>query len=78
MATEREIPDETVPPAGEPVHLPGATMLPVVVAAGITLMLVGVVVSVPLSALGLVITVVAIVRWVREVRVDMAELPDQH
>lgn len=78
MASEREIPDETVPPAGESVHLPGPTLLPVVVAAGITIVLVGVVLSFALAAIGVLITVVAIVRWVREVRADMAELPQQH
>jgi Flp pilus assembly protein TadB len=78
VASEREIPDETVPPAGESVHLPGPTLLPVVVAAGITIAVVGVVLTPALAALGLLITVVAIVRWVREVRADMAELPQEH
>jgi hypothetical protein len=78
VASEREIPDETVPPAGEPVHLPGPSLLPVVVAAGITLAIVGVVISPPLAALGFLMAVAAIVRWVREVRADMAELPQEH
>jgi hypothetical protein len=78
VASEREIPGETVPPAGEPVHLPGPSLLPVVVAAGITLAIVGVVISPPLAALGFLMAVAAIVRWVREVRADMAELPQEH
>jgi len=78
VAPEREIPNETVPPAGEPVHLPGPSLLPVVVAAGITVVLVGVVLSPMLAGLGLLVTVVAIARWIREVRADIAELPQEH
>lgn len=78
MAREREIPDESVPPAGEPVHLPPPSLLPVVVAAAITLAIVGVVLSLPMTALALLVTVVAIVRWVRDTRADLAELPAEH
>lgn len=78
MAEDREIPHDAAPPAGEPVHLPGPSLLPVVVAAGITLALVGVVVNFAITAIGLLITVVAIVRWVRDVREDISELPLEH
>jgi hypothetical protein len=78
VAEEREIPHDAAPPAGEPVHLPGPSLLPVVVAAGITLALVGVVVSLAVTAIGVLITVVAIVRWVRDVREDISELPLDH
>jgi len=67
-----------VPEVGEPVHLPGPSYLPVVVALGITLMVVGVVVSPIIVAIGTLITVVAIVRWVRAAREEMGELPLEH
>ncbi len=70
--------EEVVPAATEQVHLPGPSYLPVVVAAGVTLAVVGVVISFFVLALGLIITVVGIVRWVRETREDMAELPREH
>ena len=70
--------EEVVPPAAEQIHLPGPSYLPVVVAAGVTLAVVGVVISFAVLAIGLIITVVGIVRWVRETREDMAELPLEH
>jgi type IV secretory pathway TrbD component len=66
------------PPAGEAVHLPGPSYLPVIVAVGIAIAVVGVVQSWVIVALGLVITVVAVWRWVRETRDDVAELPLEH
>jgi hypothetical protein len=67
-----------VPPAGEAIHLPGPSFLPVIVAAGITITLVGVVLNWVVFGIGLAITVVSIVRWVRETREDIADLPLEH
>lgn len=67
-----------VPPAGEEVHLPGPTLVPVITAFGITLALVGAVLNLYITAAGVIITVVAIVRWVRDTRHDIAELPLEH
>jgi len=66
------------PPAGEPVHLPGPTYLPVIVAAGVTIAVVGVVLWWILVVIGLLITVVALWRWIGDTRRDMAELPLEH
>jgi hypothetical protein len=66
------------PPAGEAIHLPGPSYLPVVTAAGVTLAVVGVVLSWVLVALGGVVTLISLWRWIRETRQDMAELPLQH
>jgi type IV secretory pathway TrbD component len=66
------------PPAGEPVHLPGPSYLPVVTAFGLTLAVTGVVLSWILTGLGLVITVVAVWRWIRDTRRDISELPLEH
>lgn len=78
MAERIERQQEPVPPPGEPVHLPGPSMLPVLTALGITLVVVGVVISWTVVAIGLVITLVAVIRWIRETRRDMAELPLEH
>ena len=67
-----------VPPRGEEIHLPDPSYLPVVVAAGTTLALVGVVINFALAAIGVLITVVATVRWVRQTREEIAELPLEH
>jgi type IV secretory pathway TrbD component len=66
------------PHAGEPVHLPGPSYLPVVTAFGLTLTVTGVVLSWILTGLGLVITVVAVWRWIRDTRRDISELPLEH
>jgi hypothetical protein len=66
------------PPAGEPIHLPGPTYLPVITAAGIMIAVIGVVIWWVLVVIGLVVTIVAIWRWIRDTRRDMAELPLEH
>jgi hypothetical protein len=66
------------PPAGEEIHLPGPTLIPITTAAGITLMVIGTTISWYLSILGLIITVWAIVRWIRDTRRDVAALPEEH
>jgi hypothetical protein len=78
MADAPQTPDEGVPPAGEPVHLPGPSYLPAVTALGITLALVGIVITWAITAIGVIITVVAITKWIRETREDISELPLEH
>jgi Flp pilus assembly protein TadB len=79
MADERiQTGGAEAPPAGEAVHLPGPTYLPVVTAAGVAMAVVGVVVWWVLVVIGLVVTIVALWRWIRETRQDMAELPLEH
>jgi len=74
-----EIPqDDRVPPPGEPIHLPDPSYLPVLVAAGTTIALIGVVVNLVIFVIGLLITLVATVRWARQTREEMAELPLEH
>jgi cytochrome c oxidase subunit IV len=78
MAEGVKRPEEPAPPPGEPVHLPGPSYLPVLTALGITLALVGVVISWVVTAIGLVIAVIAVVRWIRETREEISELPLEH
>ena len=49
-----------------------------IVSLGITIAVVGVVLSWIVFGLGLAITVVAIVRWVRDTRRDISQLPLSH
>ena len=67
-----------VPPAGEQVHLPGATYLPAWTALGITIALVGVILNWVIVGIGAVIAGVAILRWIREAREDISQLPLEH
>jgi hypothetical protein len=66
------------PPPGEPVHLPGPTYLPVIVAAGVTLIVAGIVIQWLISVAGVLITLIAVVRWIRETREEIGELPLEH
>jgi type IV secretory pathway TrbD component len=66
------------PPAGETIHLPGPTYLPIVTAVGVTIAIVGVVQSWIIVGIGVLITLFAVLRWVRETREDIAELPLEH
>jgi uncharacterized membrane protein (DUF485 family) len=60
------------------VHLPAPSYLPAVTALGITLALVGIVISWVISAIGLIVAVIAVIRWIRETREDIGELPLEH
>lgn len=71
-------PQEPPPPPGEAVHLPGPSYLPVLTALGVTLAIVGLVITWVLVAIGAIIALVAVVRWVRDVREEMSELPLEH
>ena len=66
------------PPPSEQVHLPDPSYLPVVVALGITIALIGVVMSWVIFGIGALIFLVAVVRWIRDTRADIAELPLEH
>jgi hypothetical protein len=66
------------PPAGEEIHLPGPTLLPFAMAIGITLMVIGTTITWLLSIIGLIIFLVTLVRWVRDTRRDVSELPEDH
>lgn len=73
-----DAPSEAVPPAGEQVHLPGPSFLPVLVALGVTIALVGVLLNIVVVAIGMIIFLVATFRWIREAREQMAALPLEH
>jgi Flp pilus assembly protein TadB len=66
------------PPAGEEIHLPGPSLLPLLCAVSITLIVIGTTINLIFSALGLVALVIIIIRWVADTRRDIAELPEEH
>jgi hypothetical protein len=78
MADEIRVSDAEAEPAGEAVHLPGPSYLPVLTAFGISIAVVGVVIMWALTVIGGLIAVYSIYRWIRETRDDISELPLQH
>ena len=69
--------DQT-PPAGEEIHLPGPTLIPLMCAIGITLTVVGTTITFVLSAIGIIIVVVTVAIWIRDTRRDVDALPEEH
>lgn len=78
MADEAEQPEGALPPPSEEIHLPEPSYLPVLVALGITIVVVGVIMSWVVVAAGAIIFLVALVRWIRQTREEMAQLPLEH
>jgi hypothetical protein len=67
--------EQDAPPAGEEIHLPGPSILPVLTALGITLTLVGITTFIELTIAGGILTIVCAVRWIKETRREIDELP---
>jgi hypothetical protein len=67
-----------LPQPTEEVHLPDPSYLPVLVAFGTTLILVGIVVATFVAVIGGVIVLWSLARWIGAARREMAELPLEH
>jgi Flp pilus assembly protein TadB len=80
MATldESEQPEGALPPPTEEIHLPDPSFLPALVAFGLTIAIVGVVFSWVIVVLGGLIFLISLMRWIRQTRREMAELPLSH
>ena len=63
------------PPVGEEIHLPGPSILPILTALGITLALIGITTFIEFTVIGGALTIVCIVRWIKDTRHEIDELP---
>jgi Flp pilus assembly protein TadB len=70
--------DRDAPPAGEEIHLPGPSILPLITAVAITMVIIGTTINWIISIVGGVVLIVCVIRWVRDTRRDVSELPEQH
>lgn len=69
-------PEETEQgPTREEIHLPAPTLVPLAAGVGLTVMLVGLILNWFIVGAGAVILVLALVRWIRDVRHDIGQLP---
>ena len=66
------------PPVGEEIHMPEPSLVPIVNAVGLSLAIVGITLSVFVTAVGVVIFLVSLVRWIRDARHEISELPAEH
>ena len=78
MADNADVPEGALPQPTEEIHLPEPSYVPVVLAFGITIAIVGVVLSWVIVAIGLIIAAIALFRWIRQTRAEMSELPLGH
>jgi type IV secretory pathway TrbD component len=67
-----------VAPAGEEVHMPAPSALPLINAAGLALAIVSLTLSWWLVGFGLIVFVATAIRWIRDVRRDIDALPLDH
>jgi hypothetical protein len=67
--------DPETPPVGEEIHLPGPSILPLLTAVGITLLLVGVTTFIELTVAGAILTLWCMIRWIKDTRREIDELP---
>jgi hypothetical protein len=70
--------DPEIPPPGEEIHLPGPSLLPVLLAVSITFALVGVTLGRVFWVPGVILTVILVVRWIADTRREIDELPAEH
>jgi len=69
---------DQAPPASEDIHLPGPSLIPLITAVSLTLIVIGTTINWLFSIIGLVIFLITLVRWIRDTRRDIAELPEEH
>jgi hypothetical protein len=67
--------DPEIPPAGEEIHLPGPSLLPILTAFGLTLLVIGLTTFLILSIAGGLILIICIAQWIKDTRRDIDELP---
>ncbi len=70
--------EQQAPPVGEEIHLPGPSIIPLVMAVGITLAVIGTTIDWLWTIIGVIIFVLTLVRWIWDTRRDVSELPEEH
>jgi len=77
-ADEVHVSDPQAEEAGEAIHLPGPSYQPVALAFGLTLAVTGIVLFPIVAVIGGVISLVALIGWIRDTRREISELPLEH
>jgi O-antigen ligase len=66
------------PPVGEQIHMPAASIIPVLNAAGLAVAIIGITISIVLVIAGLVLFFATAIVWIRGARRELEELPLEH
>jgi hypothetical protein len=67
-----------VPPAGEQIHMPTPSILPILNASGLALAIVGITISIVFIVGGLALFFATAIVWIKDARREMEELPLEH
>jgi hypothetical protein len=67
-----------LPPAGEEVHMPQPSALPLINAASLALAIVSLTLTWWLVGAAMIVFLGTAIRWIRDVRRDIADLPLEH
>jgi len=67
-----------VPPAGEEVHMPEPSLIPIVNAAALAIAIVSLTLSWYVVAAGGLVFLITTIRWIADVRRDINALPLEH
>ena len=73
-----ELEHRPVPPAGEAVHMPEPSLIPLINSAALAIMIVSITLSWYVVVAAGVVFLVTTVKWIADVRRDIAELPLEH
>jgi len=66
------------PPVGEQIHMPAPSRLPILNAAGLSIAVIGITISLVLVIAGLLLFAVTTLVWVRAAARELDELPAEH
>jgi hypothetical protein len=77
MSDEQNL-DPGVAPAGEEIHMPRPSIIPLINAAGLAFAIVSLTLQWYMVAVGLIVFVVSAIVWIRDVRRDIEDLPLEH
>ena len=78
MSTPEDIRDLGAPPVGEEVHMPAPSALPLINAAALAIAIVALTISWWVVGFAMLVFLATTIRWVRDVKRDIAELPLEH
>ena len=68
----------SVAPAGEQIHMPAPSILPLINAAGLALAIVSITLNWILVAAGGIIFLVTAIKWIGDTRTEISHLPLEH
>ena len=70
--------NEAAPPAGEQIHMPAPSLIPVINAAALALAIIGITITPIMVIGGLVVFFATAILWIRDARREMEDLPLEH